>query len=81
MHAICYIDITVTMEHDEKPLSQKQLEILSLLQDGLNCRQVGARLGLSEAVVEAHYRMMLRRLELNDSYQLISWAYKEGVLV
>ncbi|MCC9168349.1 response regulator transcription factor [Pontibacter harenae] len=69
------------MGHNEKPLSRRQLEILSLLEGGLNCRQISVQLGLREAIVEAHYHMMLRKLNLNDSYQLISWAYREGVLV
>lgn len=63
-----------------KPLTSKECTVIALLAEGLNNRQIGERFKWSEDKVEQCYQKMLHKLGFSHSYQLISWAYREGVL-
>ena len=55
-------------------LSPRQREVLGLLADGVQARDIGVRLGLSEATVRNHIRALLRRLGCHSQLQAVARA-------
>ncbi|MHC2993836.1 hypothetical protein OB13_20470 [Pontibacter sp. HJ8] len=68
------------MERNVRLLSERECEILALLSEGCSHQNIASELSISEASVEKHLRNMLRKKQFGHTYQLVSWAYKEGVL-
>ena len=62
------------MERPAQPLSPRQSEVLGLLARGVCAREIGARLGLSEATVRNHIRAVLRRLDCHSQLQAVARA-------
>ncbi|WP_242929299.1 response regulator transcription factor [Pontibacter vulgaris] len=68
------------MEKNLKILSDRECEILAMLAEGCTIKQIADKLKISESTVEKHSRSMLRKKGFVHPYQLVSWAYSEGVL-
>jgi DNA-binding NarL/FixJ family response regulator/signal transduction histidine kinase len=60
-------------------LSERQMEILHLVADGLQYKQVGAQLGLAEVTVKYHMGEILARLQLKSRQELVQYM-REGKL-
>jgi DNA-binding CsgD family transcriptional regulator len=63
-----------------EPLSPRQHEVLRLLADGMRAREIGVKLGLSEATVRNHIRGVLRRLESHSQLQAVARAREQRLL-
>ena len=61
-----------TVRDVEEALSARQLEILSLIADGLGNGEVAARLYLSEATVKWHVRQILRKLGVSNRSEAVA---------
>ena len=55
-------------------LTPRQREILALLGQGVVVRGIAAQLGLSEATVRNHVRILLRRLDCHSQLEAVAWA-------
>ena len=73
-------------QHIEQPvenapddLTARQLEILTLVAQGLTYHQVGEALHLSEATVRYHMSQILERLHLENRAQVIAYAARHGL--
>jgi DNA-binding CsgD family transcriptional regulator len=55
-------------------LSRRQREVLELLAEGVRAREIGDRLGLSEATVRNHIRGLLRKLGCHSQLQALARA-------
>ncbi|MES3016463.1 MAG: LuxR C-terminal-related transcriptional regulator [Bacteroidota bacterium] len=61
-------------------ISQREGEILQLLSNGYNSREIADRLFISEFTVQTHRKNMLRKMGFRNFYQLLCWAIKQGVV-
>ncbi|GAB3529998.1 hypothetical protein GCM10027443_10020 [Pontibacter brevis] len=61
-------------------LSRRECSMIACLADGFTNKQIGEKFGLSEDDVQEYLQKMMRKKGFNHSYQLISWAYLDGVL-
>jgi len=61
-------------------LSERQLEVLQLLAEGLTYRKIGKRLGIQETTVKYHVREILVKLGLSNRIQLITYALQEKLI-
>ena len=63
-------------------LSNRELEVFSLLGDGLSTREVAQRLNLSVKTIETHRAQIKRKLGLRNSTELIQraveWTLRQG---
>ena len=61
----------------EFELSSKEMDIIRLVADGLNNREISARLYLSEGTVRNYISSILDKLQLRDRTQLACFYYKK----
>lgn len=61
-----------------KNLSQREIDILKLVSDGLNNKEISNTLFLSEGTVRNYISNMLEKLELRDRTQLAIYYLKEN---
>jgi DNA-binding NarL/FixJ family response regulator len=59
-------------------LTERQIQVLSLVARGLTNRQVGEALGISDRTVRNHMRAVLRKLRSRDRTQAVVLAISAG---
>lgn len=62
--------------YKEKDISEKELDIIRLVADGLSNREIAAALFLSEGTIRNYLSNILDKLELRDRTQLAVYYYK-----
>lgn len=60
-------------------LSARELEIISLLVDGLGSKAIADKLSLSIHTVYTHRKNIMRKLQLRTVQELVSYAIQEGL--
>jgi DNA-binding NarL/FixJ family response regulator len=63
---------------DLEGLSVRQMQVLTLVAQGLLYKEVAARLGLSERTVKYHMGEIVARLHLDNRAQVVEWARRMG---
>jgi two-component system, NarL family, nitrate/nitrite response regulator NarL len=62
-----------------KTLTERELEVIKLVGEGLKNRAIGERLFISEITVHHHLTSIYSKLEVADRLELIVYAYKNGL--
>jgi len=62
------------------PLSERELEVLSLLAKGMSNKEVAAALFISRATVKTHIENLLRKLDANDRAAAVAEGFRRGLL-
>lgn len=57
-------------------LSERELEVVDLIAEGMTSRQIAEKLGLSPKTIESHRRRIMQKLNFSESSQLVSYAVK-----
>jgi signal transduction histidine kinase/DNA-binding NarL/FixJ family response regulator len=63
----------------EKPLSQRQVEILKLSAEGYIYKEIASRLFISERTVKYEMAEIIKKLQLKNRHQAIAYARKAGL--
>ncbi len=61
-------------------LTPRELEVLTLVSQGLTYKEVGAELHLSERTIKYHMGEIIARLHLENRAQVIAYARRSGLL-
>jgi DNA-binding NarL/FixJ family response regulator len=61
-------------------LSPREMEVLTLIADGLSNKEIGKRLGIAEATVKWHVNIILGRLGVADRTEAIVAALQRGIM-
>jgi DNA-binding NarL/FixJ family response regulator len=62
------------------PLTTRQHEVLRLIAQGLNTKEIAHRLGLSVKTVETHRTEIMERLDIRDIAGLTRYAIRKGLV-
>lgn len=63
-----------------EPLSQRELEVLNLLAEGLSNQEIGLKLHISLSTVKGHTTQIYGKLNVNNRTQAVARARLLGVL-
>lgn len=69
-----------TGNNEEKKLSPREVEIISLIANGLSTEQIGDQLHLSPHTVHAHRKNILKKMEVATPVELVVKAIRERVI-
>lgn len=64
----------------ETDLTPREVEVLSLIREGLRNKQVADRLSISETTVNFHIRNLVQKLGANDRAHAVAIAIRRGLL-
>jgi DNA-binding NarL/FixJ family response regulator len=64
----------------QEALSERELEVLALIAQGLSNREAAARLFISEATVKTHLVHIYTKLDVNDRAAAVATAFERGLL-
>lgn len=60
------------------PLSSREMEVLEMVTNGLNNKDVATALGISHQTVKNHMTTIMRKLQVNDRTQAAVYAIQHG---
>jgi len=66
--------------HPAAGLSERELEVLTLVAGGLANKQIAHRLGISEKTVKVHLTKVFREIGVFDRTQAALWAQRNGIV-
>lgn len=61
-------------------LTDRQLEVLSLVADGLTNPEIAAKLSVSESTIKTHVQTLQHRLGANGRANMVANGFRAGVL-
>ena len=68
-------------ERSEKPeLTPREIEILNLIAQGLQNKEIAASLGISEATAQVHVKNILAKLEVRHRTAAVNVALRRGIV-
>jgi two-component system nitrate/nitrite response regulator NarL len=68
-------------DHASRPvLSERELQVLRLVAEGLSGPQIGAQLFISASTVKTHVRSALEKLGVSDRAAAVAEAMRRGLL-
>jgi DNA-binding NarL/FixJ family response regulator len=70
-----------TIEEKLPNLSEREIEIITLIAQELSTNQIAEKLFLSPATVETHRHNILKKLGIKNSIGLVKFAMKNGLVV
>ncbi len=60
-------------------LTEREKEVLKLVAQGLNNREIASGLFISEATVKSHVANLMGKLNIRDRVEMVLYALKTGV--
>lgn len=71
---------TVAKREDYDGLTEREIEVLKLVADGLTNQQIADQLFISIKTVQAHRANIMEKLQLHDAVQLTKYAIRKGLI-
>ena len=63
-----------------EPLTERELEVLKLVAQGLSNQEIGVALTISERTVGSHISHILGKLHLESRTQAVLYAVRQGLV-
>ncbi len=70
----------VAASDDEPHLTDRELEVLRALAEGLGNKQIGGRLGISPSTVKYHLQAIFSKLGVRTRSEAVSYGLRRGVV-
>lgn len=75
------ISQTKKNNHDEANLSEREIEILHLICEGLSNQEIADKLFISKRTVDKHRSNILDKTGTNNTASLVMYSIKQGIIV
>ena len=74
---------SISRNHEEllHTLSPREVEVLTMMAQGLPMSRIAARLFLSPHTIDSHRLKLCKKLKVRRTTELAVWAYKFGLLI
>lgn len=72
--------LTSTPATDEPHLTDRELEVLRALAEGLGNKHIGARLGISPSTVKYHLQAIFSKLGVRTRSEAVSYGLRRGIV-
>ena len=66
-------------DDSEHELSEREIEVLRLLTQGMTNKEIGHKLHLAENTVKNHLKNILEKLQVQNRVQAAAFALKKGI--
>ena len=60
-------------------LSEREIEVINLIRDGLSSKEIADKLGISIKTVEVHRHNILKKLKVKNTASLINYINSSGL--
>ncbi|HCI80485.1 MAG TPA: DNA-binding response regulator [Ktedonobacter sp.] len=70
----------VNTTDERRSLTPREVEVLTMVAQGMTSQQIAEQLGISVKTVQAHRANVMEKLELRDVTQLVRFAIRTGLL-
>lgn len=67
-------------EFSEHQLSEREIEVITFIAEGLTSKEMAERMFISEHTVKTHRKNIFRKLKVKDTNELIRFAMNEGIV-
>jgi DNA-binding NarL/FixJ family response regulator len=74
------IPFSAPMRELEQEPTQREIQVLQLVSEGLVNREIGKRLFLSEETVKSHVRHLLAKLQARSRAHAVAVGFRRGLL-
>ena len=74
------IPFTAPLRELEQEPTQREIEVLQLISEGLVNRDIGKRLFLSEETVKSHVRHLLAKLQARSRAHAVAVGFRRGLI-
>lgn len=78
--ALAKLATAVLVKGGKGKLSEREIEVIQLLAQGLGYKEIGEKLFISARTVEAHKNNILQKLELKTVVELVRYALKNHII-
>jgi DNA-binding NarL/FixJ family response regulator len=68
------------MDADSLPLSEREMEVLGLLAQGLANKQIAAALGITEHTIKFHVSSIYTKLNVNNRAEAVRQGVRQGLI-
>lgn len=68
------------MTKKNNPPSERELQILQLIADGLTDEQIAHQIGLAKNTVSIHRKKLLAKFDANNAALLVATAMRRGLI-
>lgn len=75
-----YFKNMMSGEDNQKELTEREIEIVKLIANGLTSKEIGVELNVSNRTIDTHRHNILKKLDLPNSAQLSIWAKNKGYI-
>lgn len=65
---------------ENRPLTARELQVATLLAEGMSAIDIANRLNISPNTVDVHRRNLMRKLELHSAVELTRYAIRHGLI-
>lgn len=66
---------------DDFNLTDREIQLITLIAEGFSNKQIGERLFLTEGTVKNNITTLLSKLQLKDRTQIVTFAFRKGIVV
>ena len=74
------VAVEIAKHIGEEALSERELQVLRLVAEGVGNKQIAARLAMSEDTVKGHLKRIFTKLGANDRAQAVALGLRRGLL-
>jgi DNA-binding NarL/FixJ family response regulator len=71
---------TLRKQTAEAKLTQRETQIIQLMETDLSNKEIAAHLNISVRTVETHRKNILAKTGCNNLLSLVKWAYEHGII-